>query len=83
MMGFSISRLHSSVGIIKATGQWDADTISGTKFTQLEQMSTDGWVALDIHHPTNSQFIASIKAEVYRHLLSQQVIPASSLNISI
>ncbi|WP_144213920.1 hypothetical protein [Shewanella donghaensis] len=70
MTPFTITRLHTQFGIIKASGQWHTNSTTDTQFNQLEQMSTDGWIALDINHPANSQFIAAIQPEVHQHLLS-------------
>lgn len=72
MTPFTITRLHTQFGIIKASGQWQLNTVTETQFNKLEQMSTDGWIALDINHPANSQFIAAIKPEIHQHLVSLQ-----------
>ncbi|GIU53397.1 MULTISPECIES: globin family protein [Shewanella] len=71
MMPFAISRLHTEFGIIKAQGSWHSQFVANTQFITLEQLSTDGWVELDVAHPANSQFIAVISPLVHQHLLSQ------------
>ncbi|MCL1068642.1 hypothetical protein L2735_17870 [Shewanella olleyana] len=76
MIRFTISRLHTDYGIIKAQGLWRLDAVSNTQLTTLEQLSTDGWVELDISHPANSQFISTISPLIHNHLLSRQENPA-------
>ncbi|WP_153913149.1 hypothetical protein [Shewanella sp. TC10] len=73
MIPFTVSRLHTDFGIIKAQGLWQFDSATQTQLTTLEQLSTDGWVELDISHPANSQFITTISPLIHHHLLSQQL----------
>ncbi|PMG79191.1 hypothetical protein BCU84_06000 [Shewanella sp. 10N.286.51.B7] len=72
MIPFTITRLHTNFGIIKAKGLWEAQAVDSTQVNVLEQLSTDGWVELDVLHPANGQFIAAISPLVFQHLLSQQ-----------
>ena len=69
---FSISRLNTSMGIIRAKGEWPQNMLTMTSpeltiFT-LDIMGTDGWVALDITLPDTLTVIDKLNSEILQHL---------------
>ncbi|MGS0691336.1 hypothetical protein ACVBIO_20495 [Shewanella sp. 0m-8] len=66
MRHFSISRLSTSIGIVKLQGEiQQAKTIT---MTQFSIMGTDGWFELDLTHQDSQNLINQIQAEIVAHL---------------
>ncbi|MGS0675106.1 hypothetical protein [Shewanella sp. 0m-4] len=66
MSHFSISRLSTSIGIVKLQGEiQQAKTIT---MTQFSIMGTDGWFELDLTHQDSQNLINQIQAEIVAHL---------------
>ncbi|ACA86133.1 hypothetical protein [Shewanella woodyi] len=71
-VAFTITRLNTSQGIIKATGEWNSDSLTMTEnklliFT-LDIMGTDGWVALDLTQSKTKMLLDELNDEVLLHL---------------
>ncbi len=71
-VAFTITRLNTSQGIIKATGEWNSDSLTMTEnklliFT-LDIMGTDGWVALDLKLPNTCALIEKLNVQIVEHL---------------
>ncbi|MBQ4892210.1 hypothetical protein A9267_19510 [Shewanella sp. UCD-FRSSP16_17] len=76
MIPFNISRLHTEVGIVQLNGHWvpnpDYEQKTALHINRLSQLSTDGWVELDINHNGNIKFIQQLQPFVVQHLVAQQ-----------
>ena len=78
MTPFSISRIHTSIGIFRLSGSW-ADTASMAQkdipsdlaITSLEFLGTDGWVFLNLTSETSQKITSNITSVVLAHLGSQ------------
>ncbi|MCL1146961.1 hypothetical protein AB4298_04325 [Shewanella sp. 10N.261.52.F9] len=71
MNDFSISRLNTSLGIVKLKGTSSLNEQTNQHritVSQLEIMGSDGWVELDIYHPNSQKMIKQLEAEVTAHL---------------
>ncbi|ABV85802.1 hypothetical protein [Shewanella pealeana] len=69
MASFSISRLNTSVGIVKLAG--DLDLTGSINISQLSIMATDGWQALDIDHQHSQNLIKQIQDQIISHLANK------------
>ncbi|MBW8183719.1 hypothetical protein [Shewanella nanhaiensis] len=71
-IAFTITRLDTPLGIIRATGQWapNTPTVTGAKLfiSTFDIMGTDGWVALDIKLPKTSALINELNDKILHHL---------------
>ncbi|QFU22323.1 hypothetical protein FM038_009235 [Shewanella eurypsychrophilus] len=67
MTTFHITRIHTSRGIFRLSGNW-TETL---EISAIEFMGTDGWVALNLADVNSHQLIASLEQEVLTHLNSQ------------
>ncbi|MGF1685080.1 hypothetical protein L4C36_00010 [Photobacterium japonica] len=68
-MEFSISRINTSVGIFKLSGDWSANVSApAVTFSCAEFMGTDGWVAMKIESDAGALLLKQIEADVVRHL---------------
>jgi len=72
MQRFSISRVHTTKGIFRASGEW-ANTGHDKNenmliILTLDVMSTDGWVELDIQQHKTQALIAGLRVELIQHL---------------
>ncbi|MCG9728439.1 hypothetical protein L1D44_01010 [Shewanella sp. Isolate13] len=66
MQKFSISRLNTSIGIIKLEGEICQGQIIA--ISQFSIMGTDGWLELDMAHQHTQTLIQRLQAEVVLHL---------------
>ncbi|AQS36783.1 hypothetical protein Sps_01618 [Shewanella psychrophila] len=67
MTAFHITRIHTSRGIFRLSGEL-TDTL---EISVIEFMGTDGWVPLNLSDVNSHQLIASLKQEILTHLNSQ------------
>ncbi|GGI84212.1 hypothetical protein GCM10007978_22380 [Shewanella hanedai] len=69
---FIITRLNTTQGIIKATGEWAPSSLTMTDnallILTLDIMSTDGWVALDLTQSKTKVLLDELNDEVLLHL---------------
>lgn len=69
---FTITRLNTTQGIIKATGEWTPASLTMTEnellILTLDIMGTDGWVALDLTQSTTKLLLDELNDEVLLHL---------------
>ncbi|MDB0034830.1 hypothetical protein N9E78_00775 [bacterium] len=72
---FTVSRLNTSLGIIRVTGMWQPPTLTMTQaellILTLDIMGTDGWVALNITLPDTLIFINKLNHEILLHLYTR------------
>lgn len=68
MQKFSISRLNTSIGIIKLEGEIRQGQIIA--INQFSIMGTDGWLELDVAHQHTQELIQGLQDEVALHLRS-------------
>ncbi|WP_220767847.1 hypothetical protein [Shewanella sp. MBTL60-007] len=68
MQKFSISRLNTSIGIIKLEGEIRQGQIIA--INQFSIMGTDGWLELDVPHQHTQELIQGLQDEVALHLRS-------------
>ena len=69
---FIITRLNTTQGIIKATGEWASASLTMTDnallILTLDIMGTDGWVALDLTQSKTKVLLDELNDEVLLHL---------------
>ena len=69
---FFITRLNTTQGIIKATGEWTPASLTMTKnkllILTLDIMGTDGWVTLDLTQSKTKVLLGKLSDEVLLHL---------------
>ncbi|MCE2596464.1 hypothetical protein K6Y31_16835 [Motilimonas cestriensis] len=75
MAQFSISRLHTSQGIFRLTGDQGCNDPVNPESVRIEVetidvMGTDGWVALDVKASKTQQLLLQIDPEIVSHLLT-------------
>jgi len=84
MAAFTISRLHTTQGIYRLTGEWNinsrknGDLSNETKnnvdhkisIHTIDVMGTDGWLALK--QESNTELIDKLRGEIVLHLQSKQ-----------
>jgi hypothetical protein len=67
-MEFSISRIHTSVGIFRLKG--DISTTNELCYSVAEFMGSDGWVEIDLESKNGKSVLSKIKNDVLLHLVS-------------
>ncbi len=69
---FIITRLNTTQGIIKATGEWTPSSLTMTDnallILTLDIMGTDGWVALDLTQSKTKVLLDELNDEMLLHL---------------
>ncbi|ABV37414.1 hypothetical protein Ssed_2807 [Shewanella sediminis HAW-EB3] len=79
MTAFTISRLHTTKGIYRLSGEWtlsgccNGDMCNELNIHAIDVMGTDGWVALK--QQSNKELIDELRDEIVLHLQSKQVKP--------
>ncbi|RTR39484.1 hypothetical protein EKG38_06660 [Shewanella canadensis] len=72
MQRFSITRIHTTQGIFRISGEWaqacDDKDENRLRIVNLDMMSTDGWVELDIQQDKCRTLIDELKAQILQHL---------------
>ncbi|RTR32212.1 hypothetical protein [Shewanella atlantica] len=76
MTTFTISRLHTTQGIYRLSGEWTMSDSSngslsnGLNIHTIDVMGTDGWLALK--QESNTELIDKLRDEIVLHLQSKQ-----------
>ncbi|MDD1795799.1 hypothetical protein L4D06_22470 [Enterovibrio makurazakiensis] len=72
MEAFSIPRLDTEVGLIRADGAWDPLTVD-IQFAELAMMSTDGWVDVTfwLSEQEHEGRVAAVVSAAKHYLLGQ------------
>ncbi|MDB1125084.1 hypothetical protein [Vibrio algarum] len=68
-MKFEISRLNTSIGIFKLSGEFsDSSDIIMVNYSSAEFMGSDGWVAINIDSQAGLLLLNKIPTDVIKHL---------------
>jgi hypothetical protein len=66
---FNISRINTTVGILRISGLWDANNIELFTINFMELMGTDGWMLLDHSSDKIMALITELTPMLQSHLL--------------
>ncbi|WP_281557065.1 hypothetical protein [Thalassomonas sp. RHCl1] len=77
---FSISRIHTSLGIFRLTGHWRCQSyaVEGIRVETLDILGTDGWLALALEKEAVKTLIGELTSELLAHLLEKEQVCADS-----
>lgn len=69
MKSFTISRIHTKLGIFRLSGTYSNDSgFQGISYHSAEFMGTDGWCELDLKSDHALSVLQDIQVEVLQHL---------------
>ena len=69
MQKFSISRIHTKLGIFRLSGLFEVNLAKvNIKYSLAEFMGTDGWCELDLDSENAQILLSNIESEVIEHL---------------